>query len=51
MGAADGKVEESVNDDDSENEFNAEEAIEIDCGVVDSGEGTEVQCKVCWGSD
>ena len=38
-------------DADSENEFNAEEAIEIDCGVVESVEGSEVQCKVCWSTD
>lgn len=25
--------------------------MEIDCGVVDSGEGSEVQCKVCWSSE
>ena len=39
-------------DDDSENEFNAEEAVEIDCGVVESnGKDGEVQCKVCWGDE
>ena len=38
-------------DADSENEFNAEEAIEIDCGVVESVEGSEVQCKVCWSTE
>lgn len=37
--------------DDSDNDFNAEEAVEIDCGVVDSGDGSEVQCKVCWGGE
>jgi len=38
---------------DSENEFNAEEAVEIDCGVVEKldKDGTEVQCKVCWSSE
>ena len=36
--------------DDSENEFHEEEAVEIDCGVVGThtGDGTEIQCKVCW---
>ena len=34
-------------DEDSENEFNAEEAVEIDCGVVEG----EVLCKVCWSSE
>ena len=45
---------EGACDDDSENEFNAEEAIEIDCGVVDSNTengGAEVQCKVCWSAE
>ena len=38
-------------DEDSDNDFNQEEAVEIDCGVVESGEGHDVQCKVCWGSE
>ena len=29
-------------DEDSDNDFNAEEAVEIDCGVVESGEGSDV---------
>ena len=38
--------------DDSDNDFNAEEAVEIDCGVVESGDGKEgVQCKVCWSNE
>lgn len=40
-----------ANDEDSDNDFNAEEAVEIDCGVVESGEGSDVQCKICWDAD
>lgn len=38
---------------DSENEYHEEEAIEIDCGVVGTHaeDGTEIQCKVCWGNE
>ena len=40
-------------DPDSDNEFHEEEAVEIDCGVVDSHmpDGSEIQCKVCWGNE
>ena len=38
---------------DSDNEFAEEEAVEIDCGVVGShmADGSEIQCKVCWGNE
>jgi hypothetical protein len=29
----------------------SEEAIEIDCGVVDSTVSTDIQCKVCWSNE
>ena len=40
-------------DEDSENDFQEEEAVEIDCGVVDpTKEGEEaIQCKVCWSNE
>lgn len=33
---------------DSLNEEFEEEAIEIDCGVVDPKINPDIQCKVCW---
>lgn len=38
---------------DSENEFQEEEAVEIDCGVVDPTKSGEeaIQCKVCWSNE
>ena len=33
-----------------EDEF-AEEAVEIDCGVVDCSKNSEIQCKICWSND
>ena len=40
-----------ADEEDSDNEFNAEEAVEIDCGVVDTSAGSDVQCKVCWSNE
>lgn len=35
----------------STNQEFAEEAVEIDCGVVDTSSGKDIQCKVCWDKD
>lgn len=42
--------ESARGDEDSEEEFHQEEAVEIDCGVVDASE-PEIQCKVCWSAE
>lgn len=42
----------TFDDQDSENEFQEEEAVEIDCGVVSQNDGEEpIQCKVCWSGE
>ena len=33
---------------DSLNEEFEEEAVDIDCGVVDPTKNTDIHCKVCW---
>lgn len=40
-------------EDDSDDELQEEEAVEIDCGVVNANTsgGVEIQCKVCWSSE
>jgi hypothetical protein len=35
---------------DGEDDFAEEEAVEIDCGVVDMEDGGTL-CKICWGTD
>jgi hypothetical protein len=34
---------------DDEDDFQEEEAVEIDCGVVNSSE--DITCKICWGNE
>lgn len=36
---------------DSTNQEFEEEAVEIDCGVVDTASCKDIQCKVCWDKD
>jgi hypothetical protein len=38
---------------DDEEDVQEEEAVEIDCGVVNNfqEDGTPITCKICWGSD
>jgi hypothetical protein len=38
-------------EEDSENEFQEEEVVEIDCGVVDQSGEEGIQCKVCWSNE